>query len=365
MRILEIIPQLSSGGAERFTVDLCNELIKHHQVRLIVLHSVEEGGFYFDEIDKTIEVVSLNKKRGLSPKIISKLDEEISKYKPDIVHSHLRALIYTAPLVKKYKTISFFHTVHNDAKKEAGDFLSRFIRKLVFKNNYIHPITISPESCRSFEEYYKVKAPMIPNGRDIPKLSSNFEKVSSEISKYKKTVGSRVIVNLARIMPVKRQNLIARICKKLSQEGYDFCMLMIGRKENQEMVTEIESLECPNVYMLGEIKNPIDYLVQADGFCLFSEYEGFPISLIEALGTSSIPICTPVGGIKDIVDDGDNGVLARDISEEACYQALKRFLELPISTINKIKNKALISYQPYSMDKCMRAYEKVFQIYKK
>ena len=36
MKILEIIPQLSSGGGERFVVDLCNELSKEHDVTLMV-----------------------------------------------------------------------------------------------------------------------------------------------------------------------------------------------------------------------------------------------------------------------------------------------------------------------------------------
>ena len=36
MKILEIIPQLSSGGGERFVVDLCNGLSKEHDVTLMV-----------------------------------------------------------------------------------------------------------------------------------------------------------------------------------------------------------------------------------------------------------------------------------------------------------------------------------------
>ena len=42
MKILEIIPQLSSGGGERFVVDLCNELSKEHDVTLMVLHSLDK-----------------------------------------------------------------------------------------------------------------------------------------------------------------------------------------------------------------------------------------------------------------------------------------------------------------------------------
>ena len=50
MRIVEIIPQLSSGGAERFVVDLCNELSKRHEVSLIVFYDIIEHGFYVNEL---------------------------------------------------------------------------------------------------------------------------------------------------------------------------------------------------------------------------------------------------------------------------------------------------------------------------
>ena len=53
MKILEIIPQLSSGGGERFVVDLCNELSKEHDVTLMVLHSLDKVDFYLKAVDQS------------------------------------------------------------------------------------------------------------------------------------------------------------------------------------------------------------------------------------------------------------------------------------------------------------------------
>ena len=50
MKILEIIPQLSQGGAERFVVDLCNELSMRHNVTLVVLHNIDKTGFFLKEM---------------------------------------------------------------------------------------------------------------------------------------------------------------------------------------------------------------------------------------------------------------------------------------------------------------------------
>lgn len=65
MKILEIIPQLSSGGGERFVVDLCNELSKEHDVTLMVLHSLDKVDFYLKEVSNNVRVVSMNKRMGL------------------------------------------------------------------------------------------------------------------------------------------------------------------------------------------------------------------------------------------------------------------------------------------------------------
>ena len=63
MKILEIIPQLSSGGAERFVVDLSNDLSLRHDVVLIVGFTlVGETSFYLSEVSERVEIISLNKK---------------------------------------------------------------------------------------------------------------------------------------------------------------------------------------------------------------------------------------------------------------------------------------------------------------
>lgn len=135
---------------------------------------------------------------------------------------------------------------------------------------------------------------------------------------------------------------------------------MIGNDKNEELVKEIRSYNCPAVHILGERHNPMEYLSLADAYCLCSSFEGMPISLIEALGVGAIPICTPVGGIVDVIKDGVNGFLADNLSEEALYVVLKHFLETPNEELQKMKKRALDSYKPFSMKACAEKYEQLF-----
>ena len=117
----------------------------------------------------------------------------------------------------------------------------------------------------------------------------------------------------------------------------------------------------PCAHILGERKNPLEYLKEADAFALSSLFEGMPISLLEALAVGAIPVCTPVGGIPNVVTDGDNGFLSLDNTESSYYEAMKRFLETDMETLNLMSKKAEQSFAPYSMKICAEKYATLYK----
>lgn len=365
MKILEIIPQLGSGGAERFTVDLCNELVKMgHDVSLIQFFPLDkpEYAFYLHELNSKVNIISLNKKNGLDISLYGKLLNLIKKIKPDIVHSHVRAIFYLPlAIVQLHKKIRFFHTVHSDAAKEAlGSRLDIWIRKISFKKGFVKAITISPESKKSFEEYYGITAPIIYNGRNIPKNINISEEVKDIYSKLRVTSDTKILLNVAHIDKVKRQNVLARAVTELNNEGYDISLALVGREEDSETVEEIKKLENHRISILGARTNPLEFMKVADAFCLSSQYEGLPISLIESLGVGTIPICTPVGGIKNIITDGENGFLSTDLSEDSIKNAIIRFLSVDSAALASLKVNIKNTYQSFTMKDCAKAYESLF-----
>ena len=94
---------------------------------------------------------------------------------------------------------------------------------------------------------------------------------------------------------------------------------------------------------------------------MLSSYEGLPIALIESLSVGCVPICTPVGGVNDVIDSGVNGLLAEGCSEELCYKAVKRFLDSSQEDKEAMAEAALKSYIPLSMETCCEMYLSAFQ----
>ena len=360
MKILEYIPQLGSGGGERFTVDLCNELSKRHEVILCLSYSLEKYGFYKNDISPRVRVINFNKREGFDWRLPFRVYKLIKKEQPDVVHTHLMAIVYTALSALLIRHTRFFHTVHNVAKIETDGRIGEKVRRFLFSKKLVTPITISQDSLRSFEEFYNLSAPLINNGRDIPADLKISNVVKKEFEKYRGTSKTRVIVQLAHVGHQKRQDVMARVADKLMKEGYDFTVLMIGEINETKMADTIKALKNPNIYLLGGKHNPLEYLKAADAFALTSSFEGLPISLIEAMGVGLIPICTPVGGIVNLINDGVNGFLSEDISEEAYYIALKRYLDVLAEDLPAMRTESLNTYQPFTMMECAKNYELKF-----
>lgn len=67
----------------------------------------------------------------------------------------------------------------------------------------------------------------------------------------------------------------------------------------------------------------------ADIFCLPSHNEGVPMSMLEAMSHSLPVVCTPVGGIPDVIEDRSNGLLVRPGNPESIADGILHLLRDP------------------------------------
>lgn len=356
MKIIEIIPQLSQGGAERFVIDLCNEMSKGHEVVLVVLHNIDNHGFFRKELNSRVRLISMNKRMGMDWKLFFRLAKLIRKEKPDAVHTHLRGIVYAFLSYLFPSKIKFIHTVHNDAKMEAGGGVSKWCRELAFGLKRVHPVTISEESQRSFKDFYHLPSTLIYNGRPEYNLNTDISAVQQELENIKTNKQAKIIVNIARIQPQKNQLPLAKAVDDLNKQGHAVELAIIGSKVDKQIVCDIEALHSPYVHLLDVRPNPRDYMRAADAFCLSSIYEGMPITLIECFSVGAIPLCTPVGGIINMIQDGENGLLAKSSNQEDIEKMLKQYICLNSKTITYLQQNSLKTFSKFNMNTCTNNY---------
>ncbi|MCL1917971.1 MAG: glycosyltransferase [Peptococcaceae bacterium] len=138
------------------------------------------------------------------------------------------------------------------------------------------------------------------------------------------------IVTIARLDAPKGMDRMLRIAARLIYQGYDFTWNIVGSgPQEASLKKKVKAMNIQGyVNFLGEMANPYCVLGQADLFALFSEYEGLPNAVFEALILGIPVIATRVGGVTEQVVEGKNGWLVGN-NEEEILKGLRYIMDNP------------------------------------
>ena len=344
MRIIELIPSLQVGGAERFVVDLSNSFAKKgHEVVLVTLYDKSPDSVFEDEL-KGVRRIELHKKLGLDFQCLLSVLKLITQVKPDIVHSHGEAIKYLLFPAILYKRCNYYATIHSDAKYDSGSGLNLWIRSFLYERHLVKPVTISQISRDSFRQLFDLDAPLIENG------CTNYPKNENTVPDYHSDV-DYLFVHVASIQPVKNQVVLIRAFEQLLEKGIKARLLFLGRAHDAAIYAELEKHWSDYIVYLGQRSNVRDYMHKADAFCLTSITEGMPITVIEALSVGCPPLVTPAGGCVNLVQNGVNGLISDSFSADSFFTVLERFAYLTDDERKEMRLKAMRSFEDrYNID---------------
>ena len=363
MKILHVIPTLSSGGAERFVTDLANELTKYEDCKITLLtfkKESEENSFYKQELSEKVTYKNLGIQKTKF-KDLFKIFRAIKQEKPDIVHYHLAGTLNLMLLtILLYRKPIYIETIHSDIRAIIGiNKKDRWIKSFCYKRGLVHVCTITPSNEVAFKKYYhRDCAATIVNGRKESFPSKMFEARKKEIEEFKKTSNTLVFTHIGRFTKAKNQRLLITAFNNFIHRGNDAILLIIGNGFDTPRGKIYQAHACENIYFLGERHDVQDYLLNSDAFCLSSIFEGMPITLIESFACGCIPISTPVCGAIDFIENGKTGFLSNDYSKESYLEALEDFTHHH-QLINK-NNLTKIFHTNFSMNICAEKYHSLY-----
>lgn len=138
-------------------------------------------------------------------------------------------------------------------------------------------------------------------------------------------------VFVGRIVRDKGINELVKAFDRLHQEHNDVRLVLVGPREDDLDPVLPETLERidrgEGIEAVGKQSDVKSFYTNADALVFPSYREGFPNVVIEA-GAMGLPsIVTDINGSREIIIDGQNGVIVPPQNEEALYQAMKRFVE--------------------------------------
>lgn len=359
MKILHIHPSMAGGGIEAMICGLVNEMAKVHDVTLCTIFEPKKEDVFEKKLSSSVHRISLGKKiPGFSIKEVFNIYRSIRDGHYDVVHIHGFFYYYALAVFLLHKRVKFVYTIHSDAYRESAIWDRRFmlLKRQAFKMGYIHPITISKESKRSFSEFYGFDSTLIYNG--IPDYT--YDTKVRKLTAYRFTDKTRVFLHPGRITEAKNQIVLVKVFNRLISED-DVVLLIAGQKQDMQIWSELEPYLNERIIYLGERSDVRDLLAESDAFCLPSIWEGMPVTLLEALSVGCIPICSPVGGIPEVITNGENGFLSSDSSEEAYYKALKSFVSCTNIEVMDMKQKCLKTFDKFRISEVVKKYIEVYK----
>lgn len=103
------------------------------------------------------------------------------------------------------------------------------------------------------------------------------------------------------------------------------------------------------------------WLAMADALVFPSYREGFPNVVIEAGAMGLASIVSDISGSREIIHEGENGLIIPPKDEDALYQAMKRFVENPLLVrrlASHARDMVASRYEQGFVRKCLKDYYK-------
>lgn len=111
---------------------------------------------------------------------------------------------------------------------------------------------------------------------------------------------------------------------------------------------------------MGNRTDVPEILSAIDVFVLTSIREGLPIAVIEAMGARKPVICTDVGSMKSLVQDGINGLLVPPRDEDAICRALLKLQGNPAMRKEMGERGRDLALKSFSLNSMIEEYEKIY-----
>ena len=336
MRIVELVPSLGVGGAERIVALLALALHDAgHAVSVVALAAAQGSWIEAELRDRGVDVHFLGKGAGFEPRVMARLARTLRRLRPDAIHTHLHVLKYLAPAMAGLGPRRVVHTLHNLAEKEATPADQRLQRAL-FRAG-VEPVAIGDAVADSAAALYGRRPDAcIPNGVPV----DAFQRPAAVGARMRGELGippqAPVFAVVGRLNPQKNHALLLEAFSHPDLARAGAHLVVVGDGElRPEVEAQIARLGLGSrVHLLGVRRDVPDLLAAADAFVLSSDYEGNPLVVMEALAAGRAVVATAVGCVPELVGPetgrlvpaGDAPALAAALCELAVDRALAHAL---------------------------------------
>lgn len=175
--------------------------------------------------------------------------------------------------------------------------------------------------------------------------------VENSVTDWRQRVGmkpsTKLVIFTGRLIREKGIVQLIEAIKDL-QKKYDVALMVAGDGPLYEQL-KMQSQNADHIFLLGRLEQAdvMGLLHQGNVFCLPSDSEGFPTSVLEAVVCKCIVATAPYGGAKEIISSEQYGRVMKDNTKESICSCLQEILDM---TDEEIKSITTHAYEHFLSD---------------
>lgn len=365
--ILQILPELRSGGVERGTIEIARAIVQAGGKSLVA----SSGGSMVNQLNKIGAVhitLPLASKNPLVMWINSwRIAHIVRKYKVDIIHARSRAPAWSAWLAARKTGCRFVTTFHgtyglqNKYKRHYNSIMTRGDRV----------IAISHFIANHIQQNYEIdpkKLRIIHRGVDLDLFSQHDHGAQHMISlskEWRLPEELPLILFPGRFARWKGQEVFIKALARLTHRNF-FAVLLGDDKGHESYRREIEQLIIDSG-LSGHVRiaRHTHYITEAYMLSKLVvatsiEPEAFGRVVLEAQAMGKPVITTNHGGPQETVIDKETGLLVPPNDIDALAAAIDNVLAMPQDLHKQVERDAIANAKRFSLEKMC---EKTIQVY--
>ena len=327
--IVRVISRLNIGGPSIHTILLTEGLDKKlfKTYLLSGKPDVSEGDMSYlaEAKDISIEYIpEMGREIGFNDFVaFFKIFKFLRRIKPDIIHTHAAKAGTLGRLAAIFSGVpTRIHTFHghifdgyfNPLKTRffmtIEKCLSLFTDKIIVVSE-----SVKDEVTNKFRIVPRNKCAVIKLGLDLSEFLDNDGLKGRFRSRLKVDEKTFLVGIIGRLVPIKNHKMFLAAAKRLKElePSLKIKFVIVGDGELNGAITKsVHELGLDDdIVFTGWLKDLSEVYADLDVVALTSLNEGTPVALIEAMASGKPVIATNVGGVKDIVLNGNNGFLIR------------------------------------------------------
>jgi GalNAc-alpha-(1->4)-GalNAc-alpha-(1->3)-diNAcBac-PP-undecaprenol alpha-1,4-N-acetyl-D-galactosaminyltransferase len=331
MKLTLVSSSLNVGGAERVMSIVANYWAA--QGWQITILTFDDGGsppFYDLDCRIDLQPLGIRSQDGFRFSVssvsynlrrIQVLKQAIVASQPDLVISFVNTtniLTLLACRGLKVKTIvsEHVHPTFSQLNK-----ITQLLQQSTYQQADL--VTVQTHAALSFFPTDRYKTFVIPNPVVLPRS----EPIQSQLY-----TDDRHLLAIGKLIPQKGFDLAIKAFAQVAQKYPEWTLTILGegdlRSELEKLCLELDIED--RVFMPGVVKNIDAHLRKADIFILPSRFEGFPITLCEAMACG-VPVIASncLSGPREIIHDGIDGMLVAPENVSALVTGLNQLMSDP------------------------------------